>query len=99
MRSAALRRVGGGWNAVGRTCASSISQAAGLSSFENALAVRQEPHIAQSKLSKRDWSVLRQVAVGYDYVKLASDNGVTPGDLRARVLRLRRRWLQRRPKP
>jgi hypothetical protein len=63
--------------------------------FENALAAKQELRIAQSKLPKRDWSVLWQVAVGYDYTKLASDNGVTPGNLRARVLRLRRRLAEK----
>jgi hypothetical protein len=57
---------------------------------ENALAARHELRVARSKVSERDWSVLCQVAAGYDYADVASNNGGTPGSLRVRVLRLRR---------
>jgi hypothetical protein len=37
---------------------------------EDALAARHELHVARSKVSERDWSVLCQVAAGYDYAEL-----------------------------
>lgn len=58
---------------------------------EDALAARHELHVVQSRVSERDWSVLCQVAAGYDYADLSSVNGGTPGNWRVRVLRLRRR--------
>ena len=58
--------------------------------LEDALAARHELHVARSKVSERDWSVQCQVAAGYDYAEVASNNGGTPGSLRVRVLRLRR---------
>jgi hypothetical protein len=57
---------------------------------EEALEARQELCIARSKVSKQDWTLLCQVAMGYDYTEVASVSGGTPGSLRVRVLRLRR---------
>lgn len=58
---------------------------------EDAPAARHELFIARSKVTKRGWTLLCQVAAGYDYVELAAARGKTPGCLRVRVLRLRRR--------
>jgi len=57
---------------------------------EDVLATRHELHVARAKVSEWEWSVLCQVAAGYDYAELASANGGTPGSMRVRVLRLRR---------
>jgi hypothetical protein len=56
---------------------------------EDALAARQELRVARSKVSERDWSVLCQLATGYNYAEVAAVNGGTPGTLRVRVLRCR----------
>jgi DNA-directed RNA polymerase specialized sigma24 family protein len=45
----------------------------------------------QTRVSPTEWSLLRAVGDGYEYDELAAAEQATPGALRARVLRLRRR--------
>lgn len=58
---------------------------------EGALAARQELRVVYSNVSKREWTILREVAFGRDYAEVVSIMGGTQGGLRVRVLRLRQR--------
>jgi len=58
---------------------------------ENSVAARQELGIVRSKVSGKDWFLLRHMAEGRSYGELAGALGGTPEKLRVRVLRLRRK--------
>jgi hypothetical protein len=52
--------------------------------------VRQELALLEAFAGRQDWALLCAVAEGRRYAEIAAETQVTPGSLRARVLRLRR---------
>src|SRR5206468_3369534 len=57
---------------------------------EDALDARRRLRLIRGRVSEEQWTLLRAVAAGHDYVELAAAGNVAPGTLRVRVLRLRR---------
>lgn len=57
----------------------------------NSLAARDTLRVACSLVSNRDWRMLCQLAEGHSYAEVAGQMGSTPGGLRVRVLRCRKR--------
>jgi len=58
---------------------------------EDCLDARRDLQIAEAALTRTDWTLLRSVAEGHTYAELAVGSNVSPGALRVRALRLRRK--------
>ncbi len=64
---------------------------------EGALLALTELRTARTRLPQDGWALLSEVAAGRNYEQLAAELGARAGALRARVLRLRRALIARRP--
>lgn len=58
---------------------------------EEVVAARRALRAAQMMVSHEDWALLCAVGEGHEYAEIAAAQGVSVGQLRIRVLRLRRR--------
>jgi hypothetical protein len=58
---------------------------------DTALHCRHELLRIKAQLGIRAWTILRAVGEGWSYKELATAAGMTPGNLRVRILRLRHR--------
>ena len=50
-----------------------------------------ELRFVRSQVTSAEWGLFERVSLGFTYDELARDNGVSPGQLRARLCRLRSR--------
>ena len=66
-----------------------LEAAKGASDPGNALDARELLDDLQTRVTPKEWDLLRAVAEGYEYEYLASSEQATPGGLRARIFRLR----------
>lgn len=59
-----------------------------------AIEARQNLELIKNSVKTLDWVLLCEVAAGHEYAEISAKQGTTAGNLRARVLRLRRSLVQ-----